>query len=165
MKPILRKRIIIFAFIVYTALLLYWVLFDGGFGRTGFDGLSGATIETYKEALRTKGNFLPFGTIVRFFKGYFVWHTLSFKAFAINIFGNILVFVPFGFFLPAIFKKQRKYLWFLLTMTAVITCIEALQLLLLTGSPDVDDLILNLLGASVGYLFTRIILKNCAVFE
>ncbi len=160
MKPILRKRILVFAFFCYTALLLYWVLFDGGFGRTGFDGLSGATLETYKEALRTKGNFVPFGTIVRFFKGYFVWQTVSFNAFAINIFGNILVFVPFGFFLPAIFKKQRKYLWFLLTMTAVITCIEALQLLLLTGSPDVDDLLLNLLGASVGYGATRLLFKN-----
>lgn len=165
MSPKARRITAFVGFVLYSAILLYWVLFDGGFGRTGFDGLSGATIETYKEALRTKGNFLPFGTIVRFFKGYFVWHTLSFKAFAINIFGNILVFAPFGFFLPAIFKKQRKHLWFLLTMSAAVICIEALQLLLLTGSPDVDDLILNLLGASVGYLFTRIILKNCAVFE
>lgn len=156
MKPVLRIRILVFVFVCYTALLLYWVLFDGGFGRTGFDGLSGATIETYKEALRTNGNFVPFATISRFFKGYFVWQTVSFKAFAINIFGNILVFAPFGFFLPLIFQKQRKCLWFLLTMTAVITAVESLQLLLLTGSPDVDDLILNLLGASVGYVLTRI---------
>ena len=41
---------------------------------------------------------------------------------------------------------------FLLTCTALILTIELVQLLTLLGSFDVDDIILNLGGMTVGYI-------------
>ena len=45
-------------------------------------------------------------------------------------------------------------------MVAFVFCIEALQLLLLTGSPDVDDVILNVLGGMIGYAGVKLVMRN-----
>ena len=62
----------------------------------------------------------------------------------INLAGNILLFVPIGYF--------RKFFPFLLTCVLAVTLVELLQLVTRLGSLDVDDLILNLFGMIVGYL-------------
>ena len=48
---------------------------------------------------------------------------------------------------------MRNFFVFLLTCTLSITLVEVLQLVTLLGSLDIDDLILNLFGMLVGYLF------------
>lgn len=154
------KYVLAAAGIIYLLTVIYWVLFDGGFGRTGFDNLGNISLNAYRDHFSETGNLVPFRTVKLFFDGYFVHRTLSFKAFAVNIFGNVLVFVPFGVFLPLLFKKQRRFWVFLLTMTGFVFCIEALQLLLLTGSPDIDDILLNVLGGILGYLITIAIIKR-----
>ena len=68
-----------------------------------------------------------------------------------NLAGNVLLFVPMGFFLPLLFDKLGK-LWKVLLFTACITsAAEIVQVLILAGSCDVDDLILNLTGTLLGY--------------
>ena len=47
--------------------------------------------------------------------------------------------------------RDRRYWRFLLVCALAIVLIEAAQALLLVGSADVDDLILNLCGASLGF--------------
>lgn len=148
-----RKWVLICLLAVYVSLLAYWVLFDGAFGRTGVSNLQNAGPELYRRYFSAHGNLIPFATVWEFVKGA-VEGTVSFKAFAVNIFGNIAVFAPFGFFLPMLFKRQRKLPTFVCTVALVVVCIEALQFLLLTGSPDIDDLLLNLLGACAGWLAT-----------
>ena len=145
---------------IYLLVVVYWVLFDGGFGRTGLSNLADVSLDAYKTHFSETGNLVPFKTIKLFFDGFFLHHTVSFKAFAVNIFGNIFVFAPFGVVLPVVFEKQRRFWVFLLTMASFVFCIEALQLLLLTGSPDVDDVILNVLGGMIGYAGVRAVRRT-----
>ena len=66
-----------------------------------------------------------------------------------NLLGNIIMFLPFGFF-PALL--WRKYTWWraLLTGFAVTAFIECCQLCV-GRAFDVDDLLLNTVGAMLGY--------------
>ncbi len=74
----------------------------------------------------------------------------------INIYGNVLVFVPLGLGLPALVGWLRK-LWRTLAFSAlVITAVEIAQLLTLRGFGDVDDLLLNLVGVAMGYGLYRL---------
>ena len=71
------------------------------------------------------------------------------------VIGNIVWFVPFGFLLPMIWQKLKVYytipLGFCLSLT-----IELGQLISGKGMFEIDDLVLNTLGASAGYLAYKI---------
>ena len=69
----------------------------------------------------------------------------------INLVGNVIMFIPLGFCLPMLWKKQRTLWKTLLTTALIITLVELIQLLTLVGSCDTDDLILNVLGSAIGY--------------
>lgn len=71
----------------------------------------------------------------------------------INIVGNILIFSPFGFFLPMLDKKLRRFWLVVLIGLGVSLTIELTQTLLAARVFDVDDLILNSFGTWVGYAF------------
>ena len=75
-----------------------------------------------------------------------------------NIILNILLFVPMGFFLPALFKKLRVFWRVYLTGFAVSLLIETAQLLLNRGIFEADDLLNNLLGTMIGYGLYQIFL-------
>lgn len=75
---------------------------------------------------------------------------------AYNLFGNIVLFIPYGIFLPYLFKRLRKCWKVLLIGVITIVCIELLQVITLRGSCDIDDLILNMIGIFVGYLMYRL---------
>ena len=64
--------------------------------------------------------------------------------------------------LPVCFPKLRFLMRVLLTVTVLIVCVELIQLLTLVGSCDVDDLILNVLGAAIGFWLYRIFSKGAA---
>lgn len=78
----------------------------------------------------------------------------------VNLFGNIVLFIPLGYFLPRLWAGLRKWWRTWLVTLAVMTAVELTQLLTLRGSCDVDDLILNLLGAAIGYGLFRILRKD-----
>ena len=69
-----------------------------------------------------------------------------------QIFLNILLFVPFGFLLPMISERFRS-LWFT-TVTGFIFSvgIETMQYITGRGLTEVDDVINNTSGALVGYI-------------
>ena len=72
-----------------------------------------------------------------------------------NIGGNILMFVPMGFFLRTLLPKCRSF-WRCMGIVAVImTAVELGQLFTLRGFCEVDDLILNLLGAALGFRIAK----------
>ena len=50
-----------------------------------------------------------------------------------------------------LWKKVRKFGWHSLAMVLTILSIELLQLFSLLGSCDVDDLLLNLVGTTIGF--------------
>lgn len=136
-------------FALYCAVML-WLLFD----RSG--GIEGAE---YWEQVRQNLNLEPFRTIRLFLR---LLDSDTYRRTAIiNLFGNIGMFIPLGFFLPLLWEGLRKWWRTWLATMGIMTAVEILQLFSLRGSCDVDDLILNLLGAAVGYgLFWILNAKN-----
>ena len=68
-----------------------------------------------------------------------------------NLVGNVVLFMPMSLFLPILFPRMRRFLSWLLTMTSILLLTEALQFLLCCGSCDIDDVLLNLIGALIVY--------------
>lgn len=142
------KHIHIVLFGLYSALML-WLLFD----RSGYE-----TGIPYLDQLRW--NLTPLKTI-RLYCHAFRSGGVALRNLAIiNLGGNVLMFIPLGFFLPRVFPKIKGLSALLLTTAAVIISVELIQLLTLLGSCDIDDLLLNLLGAAVGYWIHKSIQKN-----
>lgn len=126
-------------------LVMLWLLFGRSSGIV--EGLS------YGEQLHNNMNLKPFYTIGNYVhvvlhgsNGYLIRHCF------INLLGNVLLFIPAGFLLPRIYKKLRNFIRFVFLCLAIMLLVEVLQLLTLLGSFDVDDLILNLFGMTLGYL-------------
>ena len=74
-----------------------------------------------------------------------------------NIVGNILMFVPFGFFTSYYLKLDKKRIIFYITLVISIV-IELIQLQI-GRAFDVDDIILNLVGSLLGYFMYRLMDK------
>ena len=82
-------------------------------------------------------------------------------AFLYPVLGNIIWFVPMGFFLPWLWKGIRKRTVLLIAAMSSLS-IEFCQWLLQSGVSDIDDVIFNSLGALVGYwLFVAIFQSLC----
>lgn len=152
-KKILIVNLIIY-FLIYTVTIFSLTLFDEIYGRQGL-----IIIDWDKNLLNSyftnSFNLKPFHTIHLFTKGY-INGIVSFRNFSINVIGNLTAFMPYGLFLPLIFKSMRKYYSFLITMILIVVVIELLQFVTMSGSCDIDDLILNVLGASIVYFITKI---------
>ena len=74
-----------------------------------------------------------------------------------NLIGNIVPFMPFGFLLPIAFRKINSF-WKVIGVGFIVDlCIEVFQYITKTGSFDVDDIILNMIGIALGYLFVKFI--------
>ncbi|MEH7178293.1 VanZ family protein [Neobacillus vireti] len=72
-----------------------------------------------------------------------------------NIVGNILLFMPLGFSIPLRFKVNK--FWKVIIFGFFTSClVEVIQLLTSIRSFDVDDLILNTLGAIIGFVLFRL---------
>lgn len=94
-------------------------------------------------------NFIPFKEIMRY--------NITSRLFIKNVLGNMLMILPFGFFASFYLKSEKLTLPLLLTLIASIS-IEVVQLLI--GRVfDVDDIILNVLGGMLGYLFYLVMRK------
>ncbi len=79
-------------------------------------------------------------------------HHFTWLAVAINIFGNVLIFMPIGFLVSVLTPNRHKgWLAFLIGLAISLT-IEFVQLSFIIRIFDVDDLILNSSGAWLGFL-------------
>lgn len=63
--------------------------------------------------------------------------------------GNVLMFLPFGFLLPFVWKKVR--LWRVVLAGMVLSAVIEVGQIVVARSTDIDDLIANTLGTLVGY--------------
>ncbi|MCM3708886.1 VanZ family protein [Cytobacillus firmus] len=68
-----------------------------------------------------------------------------------NLAGNVSAFLPMGIFLPYFFKVLNRLKSFTISMTAMILSVEIIQLVTRRGSLDIDDFILNMIGALIGF--------------
>ena len=137
-----------FLFVLYTATML-WLLFCRPSGR--IEGL------TYQQMLQQNTNLHPFYTIGNYLQVVFKGTNPSMlRHCIINLGGNIFLFIPVGFLLPKIWKKMRNFFRFFAVCAGSIFIVEVIQLFTLLGSFDVDDLILNLFGMTIGFLIFTI---------
>lgn len=100
---------------------------------------------------KTRINLIPFRSIRTFFRHF------QFDLFMVNIVGNIVMFIPWGFGLPFLWKKRQSVFSAVVFSALLPLCIETIQLFI-GRSVDVDDLILNFAGGMLGfsiYLFSR----------
>lgn len=77
-----------------------------------------------------------------------------------NLAGNVVLFIPFGIFLPLMVSWQRKFLPFVILTTGLLLLVELLQYVTGLGALDVDDMILNFCGVMIGRIFWRLLWKN-----
>ncbi len=139
------KSIIVCLFLLYTLMVIDFTLINDSFGRS-ISNIFLADKATVNEYLSQKINLIPFATVKLFINAY-KGDSLETLVVLENIFGNFFVFMPFAFFVPNIFKKINSWFKFLLTISVSVLIIEALQIVFLTGSADIDDFILNVGGA------------------
>lgn len=67
----------------------------------------------------------------------------------INLWGNVVMFVPFGFFLPLLWERFRHPLLLAVCALLLPLCIECCQLFI-GRMTDIDDILLNFLGVMLG---------------
>ncbi len=121
-KIILYKELLMLIFIIY-ALCLFHVV-------------------TYQDVNFGTNNFIPFKEIFRY--------DLGTPKFIKNIIGNIIMFIPFGFFASYFLKSKKIGIPLILTII-LTTTIETVQYYI--GRVfDIDDIILNIVGGILGYL-------------
>ncbi len=67
-----------------------------------------------------------------------------------NFIGNIVLFIPVGLLFPIVTRKW-EWLWTLAIGCGFSVLIEITQLMTNRGCFDLDDIILNTIGATIGY--------------
>ncbi len=123
-------------FYLYIILLSYFLFFSEHYGRENIMKDYHYNLEFFKEIRR----FITYR------------RQLGFEAFLVNILGNVLAFTPFGFLLPLIDKKYRKFIYTTFLCLLFSLCVELLQLYLKVGIFDVDDIMMNTAGGIIGYI-------------
>ena len=129
-------------FLIYLAGLCYFLFFAENYGRV-------IGQENYRY------NLVPFREIERFWT---YRDELGIHSFY-NLAGNILGFVPAGFFIPILWENKRGFFFTVCVTFDMSLLVEILQIVLRVGSFDVDDLILNTLGGIIGYLLLTLVGK------
>ena len=69
---------------------------------------------------------------------------------AINIIGNVCMFIPTGIIMPILYKRLDCFWKVLLAGAGLSLVIEMIQLLFPGSVTDIDDLILNTAGVGIG---------------
>ena len=141
-----KKHLYAVIFIVYMAFLIYFLFFSDIFGRT-------ITYDYYRYSIT------PFREINRYWK---ILLDGDWMPFIINVCGNVVLFMPFGYMF-GMFTERKKtgaVMGLIDTFVAaflLILIVETCQLLTKVGVFDVDDIILNVSGALLGYAAYRIV--------
>ena len=107
------------------------------------------TVVTYQDVESYGNNFTPFKEMFRY--------TLGSNLFIKNVIGNMVMFMPYGFF-TGYFLKINKVSLVLLLSILVSTSIEIIQGYI--GRVfDIDDIILNVIGSIIGFLIYKLFNK------
>ena len=152
----IMKRTFIWLFAVYVFIIIDFTLISESFGRN-ISSIFLLDNAAAREYISDNTNFIPFETVRLFLNA----SNLAPYRVLENILGNFLAFMPFALFVPNIFKGVNSILKFFVFVSVTVILIEALQLVFLSGSADIDDFILNVSGAMTAYvLFNLNLLKG-----
>ena len=89
----------------------------------------------------------------------FVQNTTSWESIIINLFGNIIMFIPFGF-LGWLNVKYFSFKKLIVDFLSALIIVEALQYLTRLGVFDIDDLALNSIGVWIGFRMRKLFSVN-----
>lgn len=95
-----------------------------------------------------QANTKPFSTIQLFYNS----RRMNTEYKSNNLLGNLIGFIPFGFFLPLLIPWFRHMIRILFAGFLLSLGYETMQLIFGIGIFDVDDLILNTTGSIIGYI-------------
>ena len=130
-----KKKIVFYKEIIYLGFIIYIM----GLFR----------VVTFQDINFSDFNIIPFKEILRYQFGS--------KLFYKNVIGNMIMFVPYGFFISYILEEKKFYVPLFLTFLVSIT-IETTQYRI--GRVfDIDDIMLNIIGGIAGYLLYKLALK------
>lgn len=126
-KIILYKELLALTFIIY-ALCLFYVV-------------------TFGDVSWSTSNLIPFKEMLRY--------SFGSNLFIKNVLGNIIMFIPYGFFVSYYLNLKKPLSAFLLVLLVSLS-IETTQLLI--GRVfDIDDIILNTIGGILGFFVYKLI--------
>lgn len=148
-KETIKKKRLWTIFCIYLLALITLLFMQSAFRYTGTwqDKLPLFS----KENLQNNVNLIPFRTIATYIER-LQEHSINLSIVLTNLLGNLVAFAPFGFFATFLMKdKIRNIGIFVLWMIGIVLIVEMLQFFLKLGSADIDDLILNVLGATIVY--------------
>lgn len=104
-------------------------------------------VVTFQDVDWSTSNFIPFKEIFRYDFGT--------RLFYKNVIGNMMMFMPYGLFITYFLKTKKVslilFLSFILSLTIEITQFFIGRVF------DIDDIMLNLIGALIGFYLFRII--------
>lgn len=129
-------------FVLYMILALYFMFFSETLDRT-------MVSDEYRY------NLTLFKEINRFWN---MRYTYGWDVTVVNLLGNVVCFMPFGFLLPTVSRKKNFKNFLSVTLMAMLFSlgIETAQLLMKVGAFDVDDIFLNTVGGLAGYIFMKL---------
>lgn len=141
----IAREIILFIFFVYFLFLLLLTIFKGG--RIEFSNQFNSFM--YREhGLLGIINIVPIKETINTFMHSETGMRNSLR----NVIGNILVFMPLGFFIPLLFEKFNNLKKVLKVGCLSSLAIELSQLFVGSNVCDIDDVIYNTLGALAGFI-------------
>lgn len=142
MKKLMRALLYL-TFACYCIVLIYLLFLNREY-RFAHSG------KTLGEYMRSAVNLIPFRTITELVTRT-AQHTINPDIVYDNAIGNLLLFFPMGIYMPTVRRGMRRIGKFLKKMLLIVFVVEALQLVFRVGSFDVDDILLNVVGAAAGY--------------
>lgn len=122
-----------------------------------FDGINGIyyVINDLKwviEDIKQNREFGYWNYNLKPFEAYSYWFSLGItKGLILNLLGNIVAFMPMGFFEMAL-SKHKKLWKVVLKCFIIVTCLELFQFLSCLGYLDIDDITMNTFGCLLGCL-------------
>lgn len=148
-KNKLITTIIWILFILYLVLLVKVILFKYSMSMT-LDMMNFANKMPIDYRI-SRANFIPFKTLIHYLGG-----IQSSGVAKVNILANLIAFAPMGFLIPILLKKLQNGVNVSIVSFTVSLLFELTQLILGIGEFDIDDIILNVLGAILGYLLFKV---------
>ncbi len=142
-------------FALFVMLLITLVLFDSYFGRTELPIITDNNFTPDKPYSRKSINLIPLKTISAYLNS-FKSKYFSTEQILVNIFGNLIAFTPLALFLPMFFKPMRSFLKFTAVILGMVILLEFLQFAFNVGRCDIDDVILNSVGACTAFWILKI---------
>ena len=143
----MKRKIIKGLFVVYILCLIYILFLHNSYRSMGNTWNVGIFSKEHIEM----ANFVPLRTVSTYFTR-LREHSINTSIVVMNLSVNLLLLAPMAVFVKVLFSNKINNFWkFLLFILCLNIIIELLQFLTFSGSLDIDDIILNTLGANITY--------------